>query len=154
MSSLLSRLWGLTFGRSQFLRFGLVGVAGYVVDAAVLTGLVEAARLDPYSARVASFLCAASTTWWLNRHFTFARNPEQKLARQWLGFLLVSTGGAVINYGAYVVTLQLWPLAYDYPAIGAAVGALAGMLFNFPVSKLLVFRTGLPAPSVARDNER
>lgn len=153
MTDLILRLWRLTVGRSQFLRFGVVGVAGYLVDATVLTLLVEAAEIDPYSARVASFICAASTTWWLNRRFTFAPDPLQKPARQWLAFLLVSLGGAAINYGAYVVTLQIWPLAYQYPAIGAAVGALAGMLFNFPVSKLLVFRTGLPAPSVARDNE-
>jgi putative flippase GtrA len=147
------RLWAITFGRSQFLRFGLVGVAGYIVDASVLTSFVEILHVDPYSARVVSFLCAASTTWWLNRHFTFAKSSEQKASRQWLSFLLVSTGGAAINYGAYVITLQVWPLAYEYPAIGAAVGALAGMLFNFPMSKLLVFRTGLPASSVARDND-
>lgn len=153
MRRAITRLWDVTFGRSQFLRFGLVGVAGYVVDATVLTALVELLTLDPYSARVASFICAATTTWWLNRHFTFAKHPEQKAGRQWLGFLIVSTGGAVINYGAYVVALHLWSLAYAYPAIGAAVGAIAGMLFNFPASKLLVFRTGLPAPSVARDNE-
>jgi putative flippase GtrA len=153
MKALLGQLWQRTVGRSQFLRFGLVGVAGYAVDAIVLTLLVELAGIDPYSARIASFICAASTTWWLNRHFTFARNPDQKLSHQWIGFLLVSAGGALLNYGAYVLTLQFWPLAYDFPAIGAAVGALAGMLFNFPMSKLLVFRTGLPAPSVARDNE-
>ncbi len=144
MTSLIARLWSLTFGRSQFLRFGLVGVAGYAVDASVLTALVEIAGLDPYSARVVSFVCAASTTWWLNRHFTFAPLPGQKAGRQWLGFLLVSVGGAIINYGAYVIALESWPLAYRYPALGAAIGAIAGMLFNFPASKLLVFRTGLP----------
>lgn len=154
MKQTLVRLWQLTIGRSQFLRFGLVGVAGFIVDAAVLTVLVELAKLDPYSARVVSFICAASATWWLNRQFTFARNPQQKASHQWLGFILVSVGGAVINYGAYVATLHVWPLAYAYPAIGAAVGAMAGMFFNFPLSKLLVFRTGLPAPSVAKDNER
>lgn len=153
MKRAMARLWDVTFGRSQFLRFALVGVAGYVVDASVLTALVELLLIDPYSARIVSFLCAASTTWWLNRHFTFAKLPEQKASSQWMGFLLVSTGGAVINYGAYVAALHFWPLAYEYPAIGAAIGAIAGMLFNFPASKLLVFRTGLPAPSVARDNE-
>ena len=106
MRDLLRRLWDRTVGRSQFLRFGVVGVAGYAVDATVLTLLVEVSGLDPYSARVASFICAASTTWWLNRHFTFARNPQQKLAHQWIGFLLVSTGGALLNYGAYVLTLE------------------------------------------------
>ena len=154
MMGAIARLWQLTIGRSQFLRFGLVGVAGFLVDAAVLTVLVALAKVDPYSARVVSFVCAATTTWWLNRQFTFARNPQQKASRQWLGFVLVSVGGAIINYGAYVGTLHFWPLAYAYPAIGAAVGAIAGMFFNFPLSKLLVFRTGLPAPSVAKDNER
>ena len=91
--SLFARLWNLSFGRSQFLRFALVGVAGYLVDATVLTVLVEAANVDRYSARAVSFICAASTTWWLNRHFTFAKNPEQRVARQWLAFLLVSTDG-------------------------------------------------------------
>ena len=149
----MARLWDMSFGRSQFLRFALVGVAGYVVDASALTALVELLSVDRYSARIVSFLCAASTTWWLNRHFTFAKLPEQKASRQWLGFLLVSAGGAIINYGAYVIALHVWPLAYEYPAIGAAIGAIAGMLFNFPASKLLVFRTGLPTPSVATENE-
>lgn len=148
------KLWGVTVGRSQFLRFGLVGVAGYAVDASILTVFVEMFGFDPYSARIISFLCAASTTWWLNRHFTFAKLPGQKASQQWLGFLLVSVGGAIINYGAYVIALESWPLAYAYPAIGAAIGALAGMLFNFPASKLLVFRTGLPTPSAAKDGDR
>ena len=147
MTALVLRLWRATFGRSQFLRFGLVGVAGYAVDATVLTTLVELLAIDPYSARVLSFLCAATTTWGLNRRFTFARNPVRRPGGEWLGFLAVSLGGAAINYGTYVLVLLFWPLALNYPAIGAACGALAGFLFNFPASKHLVFRTGLPAPS-------
>ena len=154
MTSLVAGLWRATFGRSQFLRFGLVGVAGYAVDAGVLTALVELLAIDPYSARVVSFICAASTTWWFNRRFTFAPHPERRAASQWTLFLLVSLGGAAINYGAYVLTLQFWPLALEYPAIGAAVGALAGYVFNFPVSKHLVFRTGLPERSASRAGER
>ena len=147
MTTLILRLWRATFGRSQFLRFGLVGVAGYAVDASVLTALVELLAIDPYSARVVSFLCAATTTWGLNRRFTFARNPVRRPAGEWLGFLAVSLGGAAINYGTYVLALQFWALAFEFPALGAACGALAGFLFNFPESKHLVFRTGLPAPS-------
>lgn len=140
-------LWRASFGRSQFLRFALVGIAGYVVDAGVLTLLVEGIGLDPYSARVASFVCAATATWWLNRRFTFAASDKPAAGRQWARFLLVNAFGAAINYGAYVIALQSWPLAMDYPALAAAIGSIAGLAFNFPASKFLVFRTGLPAPS-------
>jgi putative flippase GtrA len=142
----LTRLWQATVGRSELLRFTIVGGVGFLVDASILTLLVQVIGLDPYSSRVVSFLAAASTTWWFNRVFTFPGHAPRPIARQWLSFLLVSIGGAVINYGVYVATLQLWPLARSWPALGAAFGALAGMGFNFPASKLLIFRSAPPAP--------
>ena len=153
MTELARRLWQATGGRSQFVRFALVGVAGYAVDACVLTALVGWGDLDRYSARIVSFLCAASATWWLNRTYTFARRPDQTPGRQWLLFLAVNAVGAVINYGAYVAALLAWPLAYAYPALGAAIGALAGLAFNYPASRMLVFRTGLPARSMGRNGD-
>ena len=151
MNMLAHRLWQATGGRSQFVRFALIGVIGYAVDASALTALVVWGDLDRYSARVLSFLCAASATWWLNRISTCAARPDQRPGRQWLLFVAVNAVGAAVNYGAYVVALLAWPLAYDYPALGAAVGALAGLAFNYPASRLLVFRTGLPAPSTRRN---
>jgi len=137
----LSRLWQATVERSELLRFAIVGGVGFVVDAAVLMALVRGAALDPYSSRALSFVAAATTTWWLNRIFTFRGHAPRPLAHQWLSFLLVSIGGALINYGVYVAVLQLWPLARAWPVIGAAFGSLAGLAFNFPASKLLVFRS-------------
>ncbi len=137
----LTKLWQATAGRSQFLRFFIVGGVGFIIDAAVLTALVRGLGVDPYSARAASFLAASSTTWWLNRQFTFRSDAHRHpITRQWLIFVLVSIGGALINYGIYVATLQLWPLAQAWPVIGVAFGSLAGMGFNFPASKLIVFR--------------
>jgi putative flippase GtrA len=141
MVATITRLWQATVGRSQFLRFFIVGGIGFVVDAGVLMGLVRGLALDPYSARVASFLAASSTTWYLNRIFTFRSDAHHHpVARQWATFVLVSVGGALINYGIYVATLQLWPLARMWPVIGVALGSLGGMGFNFPMSKLVVFR--------------
>ena len=136
----IGRLWCATAGRSQFLRFAMVGTVGYVIDAGIVTALIKAGGLDPYSARVLSFLAAATSTWWLNRNFTFTATGGGPRARQWLRFVMVNAMGAAINYGAYAVALQLWPLTVAYPAIAVGVGSLAGLAFNFPASKYLVFR--------------
>jgi hypothetical protein len=45
----------------QFLRFGLVGTAGFVMDSAVLLAML-ALGVGPYAGRVASYLAAASLT--------------------------------------------------------------------------------------------
>jgi putative flippase GtrA len=146
----LGRLWRMTVGRSELLRFVIVGGVGFLVDSGVLMALTRGAGFDPYSARVLSFLAASSTTWWLNRNFTFTQAARHPLARQWASFVMVSVGGAIINYGVYVATLQLWPLAHAWPVIGVAFGSLAGLCFNFPAAKLLVFRAAPATPSQKR----
>ena len=56
---------------AQFLKFGLVGLVGFVVDAGALFLLIAFGDLGPYIGRIYSFLIAASVTWVLHRHFTF-----------------------------------------------------------------------------------
>ena len=51
----------------QFLRFGLVGTAGFVVDAAALTAAMAWLGLGPYGGRVVSYLAAVTFTWAMNR---------------------------------------------------------------------------------------
>ena len=139
MPSALASLWQATVGRSQLLRFVIVGGFGFLVDAGVVSLLVATTGLGLYWGRLVSFLCAASTTWVLNRNFTFRGHGSDNRVREWGKFLVVSIGGAIINYGVYAVTIELWPLARQFPAIAVAFGSLAGMGFNFPASKYLVF---------------
>jgi putative flippase GtrA len=122
-------------------RFGLVGVAGYIVDITVLL-LVVRLGVDPFSARVPSFIAAASATWFLNRRFTF-RAPSARqgaVRRQWAMFVVLMLPGAAVNYGTYALLLAHWPPAQRHLALPVAAGALAGMTLNFLVSKRIVFR--------------
>ncbi len=135
---LRQRLLALFF---EAFRFGLVGVAGYVVDVAVLLAVVRLG-VDPFTARVPSFLAAASCTWFLNRRFTF-RDPAARsgpVRRQWALFVLLMLPGAALNYGTYALLLAQWDLARHVLALPVAAGALAGMTLNFVVSKFVVFR--------------
>lgn len=122
----------------EFLSFAVVGAAGFVVDVVVLYLL--APLLGWYGARVLSFLAAATATWALNRRYTFsARRANGSVLREYLGYLVTMLGGAVVNYGAYVLVLH-WATGPWAPAAGVALGSCAGLGVNFLSARYLVFR--------------
>ncbi|WP_411181810.1 GtrA family protein [Paraburkholderia saeva] len=47
--------------------------------------------------RLISFMCAAYTTWRINRRFTFSPNPERSALREWSAYLLAMSGGGLVN---------------------------------------------------------
>lgn len=124
----------------QFLRFGLVGVGGLIVDTAVLYAAMKLLGLGLYSSRVVSYLAAATFTWAANRRFTFAQTDSGHAAFQWLKFLAANGLGAVVNYGVYAALVTFVPLAALYPVIGIAAGSIAGLALNFNASKRWVFK--------------
>ncbi len=125
------------------LRFGLVGIAGLLVDLAVL--YVAAPSLGWYSARGLSFWAAATATWWLNRHYTFAHaaagvaQSPISVVRQYLRYLLSMTLGGSVNYLTYATVIAWWAVSAA-PAIGVALGSCAGLVFNFIAAKYFIFR--------------
>lgn len=125
-----------TIGR--FLRFGLVGVAGFVVDAGLTQGLVDLVHWPPLVARLPAFAAAVLTTWALNRRFTFAHRKAGAAGVQFLAFLGSALIAGCVNYGVFAATL-LTPLG-RWPAVGVAFGSVAGWLVNFTIADRLVFR--------------
>lgn len=123
---------------SQFLRFCVVGTIGFVVDAGVLQALVSGAGANPYMGRVASFLAAASATWWLNRRYTFAVEHAPTHA-EWMRYVAFMVLGAVTNYGAYALTITVWDFARAHLWVGVAIGSVAGLGINYMTSRVLVF---------------
>lgn len=126
----------------EFLAFAVVGAAGFVVDVAVL--YLAAPLLGWYGARVLSFLAAATATWALNRRYTFAARRSsgaaKPIVREYLGYLVTMLGGAVVNYGAYVLVLH-WLEGPWVPALGVAAGSCAGLAVNFLAARHLVFKS-------------
>lgn len=122
----------------EFLSFAAVGAIGFGVDLGVLYLVAPASGW--YGGRVVSFIAAATATWALNRRYTFAqRRSGASIWREYLHYLLTMLAGALVNYGAYVLTLH-WiggPLA---PALGVALGSAAGLVVNFLTARFLVFR--------------
>lgn len=130
--------------RHPFIRFGMVGGAGFVVDEAVLTLLHYGFGVGPYVARAISILCAMTFTWWGNRSFTFSEHAAvgsaQAMAQEWLKFVLANALGAVVNYATFTLLVSVFPAPLNNPLLATAIGVAIGLIFNFTLSKRFVFR--------------
>jgi len=121
---------------AQALRFGMVGALGFLVNAGIVEALAR--PLGPGRAQLLAFPVAASATWWLNRRFTFGASG---LAwhREWMRYFAANAAGWLANNGVYYSLITLYPLAQAHPSLAVAAGSLAGMGFNFLLSKRFVF---------------
>lgn len=123
--------------RVQVLRFGAVGVIGFFVNA----GLVEALAglINPLWAEAVAFPVAATTTWWLNRRYTFGTSGDDWHV-EWLRYIGANAGGWLANNAVYFALILSFSLLYVHPSLAVAAGSLAGMVLNFTASKWFVFK--------------
>jgi putative flippase GtrA len=124
----------------QFLKFALVGVIGFCVDASVLLLAVRWLPINLYEGRIISFLAAVTVTWILNRTFTFQRPKTQSYLMEWVRFASSNAVGGLINYATYAWLIAAVVPIRHMPPVAVACGSLAGMIVNFSMMKLFVFR--------------
>lgn len=125
---------------SAFLRFGLVGAAGFVVNEAALWVALHLLHLGKDAGWFFAFVPAVTFTWWGNRTFTFrehASTGAKAMLHEWVRFVVTNSFGAVVNLAVYELLIHF--TGAD-PLLALACGVLAGMVFNFILSKRLVFR--------------
>jgi putative flippase GtrA len=123
-----------------FIRFGMVGVAGFTVDYLVLQAMVQMFGLNAFSGRLVSFSVAVATTWLLNRTFTFRHRTSHGPVRQAMLYFAVQGAGGLANYGAYSAAIFAAPALIHVLAIPLAIGSAAGLCLTFLGSKHLAFR--------------
>jgi putative flippase GtrA len=143
--------------RQSFFRFAAVGGAGYAVNAAALTVFTRTLRLDADPALAASIFVAMCFTWAGNRYLTFgARRAHgvRGMAEEWLRFVGANLLGAVVNYGVALALMHYGPGVLGNLYVAQACGVLTGLVFNFTLSRLLVFRSDGPADRAKPDRQR
>ena len=123
---------------AEFIRFGMVGTVGFLVDSGVLMAAI-ALGLGPWLGRLLSFLAAATTTYALNRLWTFRHRAGEGGTGQWARFVAVNLGGFAANYGTYAAVITLVETAAAWPVLGVAAGSIAGLGVNFTLSRRFVF---------------
>ena len=119
----------------KFLKFGVVGVAGMIVDFGLTYFFKEIVKIQKYIANTIGFVAAATLNFFLNRIWTF-NNSDPQVTVQFLKFFIISLVGLGIN------TLILYTLTKKYNmnfylsklfAIGIVV------LWNFILNFLFTF---------------
>ncbi|MCQ2260505.1 MAG: GtrA family protein [Bacteroidales bacterium] len=80
----------------KFIKFGIVGFSGMIVDYAFLILFVEVFHWPDLVANACSFTLAASSNYLLNRIWTF-RSHDKQVGREYLKFFLVSLVGLGIS---------------------------------------------------------
>jgi putative flippase GtrA len=123
---------------AQFLRFGIVGTLGFVIDTITVYSL--RGSLGLYGAGVAGFVTAASGNWVFNRLWTFRGLGSGPAHRQWAKFMVANLVGFVLNRGTYALLVTFVAAAARQPVIAIAAGAIAGLFVNFVLSRRVVFR--------------
>ena len=118
-----------------FLKFGVVGVSGMIVDFGLTYFFKEIVKIQKFIANAIGFIAAASLNFLLNRIWTF-NNSDPQITIQFIKFFIISTIGLGIN------TLILYTLTKKYNmnfylsklfAIGVVV------LWNFILNFMFTF---------------
>jgi putative flippase GtrA len=125
---------------TQFVQFGSVGTTGFVVDSAFVYTAHFAFGVGLIPAGLLSFVVAATSTWFLNRIWTFRGSKRGRIHHEWLRYLATNSAGFVLNRGVYVALIATSSLCNLHPALALAAGSIAGLGVNFSMSRLIVFR--------------
>ncbi len=121
----------------KFLKFGIVGASGVIVDFGFTYLCKEYLKIQKYIANAIGFTLAASSNYILNRIWTFrSHNPE--IGLEYGKFLIISLIGLGIN------TLILWILVSKfnknfYVSKLFAIGVVT--IWNFFVNMMFTFNS-------------
>ena len=130
---------------SRFVRFAAVGAAGFFVNEAALALAHELLGAGPRLGWFIAFAPAVTFTWWGNRKLTFADKASEGplgMLAEWARFVATNSLGAAANFIVYALLIGNAPYPLNIPYIALVVGVLVGLIFNFTLSKRLVFRGG------------
>lgn len=132
-----------TLAASRFLRFSVVGGFGFVVDVSVFFLLHDILHFNAYAARPFSILSAMVCTWLGNRILTFrehAARGAKGIVVEWLKFAATNSVGALFNYATFAAVIGFAMPPFDNRYLALVAGTAVGLVFNFTMSKYLVFR--------------
>jgi putative flippase GtrA len=130
----------------RVLRFGLVGVIGAAVHMGAFWLLQRLAGLGNSVAWILAFFAAATSTWAMNRAFTFQDRTNQQQTSEWLRYIAIAGAGAVAHFAAFHLAIRFIPLFAAYPALAIIPGSLASFVVTYTGASLLVFRSARNSP--------
>ncbi len=118
----------------QLIRFGISGVAGFLVDAGIVALCTRTVGMSPIPAQALAFSVSVTVTWLINRHWTFAEHASDKWLREFGRYVAANSIGAAVNNSVYAILVLTAVTFSQDPVLALAAGSLAGMVFNYSSS--------------------
>jgi dolichol-phosphate mannosyltransferase len=130
-------------GIRQFVKFALVGLINTVIDWIIFFILKQPlsvhGQLGKQFAKAGSFIVSATSSYILNRRWTF-RSDDKRVALQMIKFFIVASIGLVINNTIfYFMTAPRFLGLHDI--WGLAFGTGLVMIWNFVFNKYWTFKS-------------
>lgn len=124
----------------SFIKFGMVGASGFIVDISIFTGLHNVLDMGASLARGIAYWIAATWNWFLNRSFTFSSADKAAHGLQWSKYLLMCLVSFVPNWGTFTVLTSSFEFFERYEQLALVAGVAAGMVFNFIGARFVIFK--------------
>jgi putative flippase GtrA len=121
----------------KFLKFGMVGFSGFIIDFGITYLCKEIIRIPKYVSNGIGFLIAATSNYFLNRIWTF-QSDNPNVAGEYIEFIFVSIIGLILN--TLIVYLLSEKLKWNF--YFSKVCAIAIVTFwNFFANLYITFKT-------------
>lgn len=138
---------------ARFLRYCVVGAAGFIADATVLLALVHGQDMNPLLARAFSFSLAVMLTFALNQHWTFERGIRRGLIASFLAYLGVQGLGFACNAAIYAFAILVLPPPFNAPLFSLAIASAVALAVNYWGSRQLVFAANASGDARSRTKQ-
>ncbi|MCL2719897.1 MAG: glycosyltransferase family 2 protein [Treponema sp.] len=131
---------GIDSGFDQFLKFALTGGLGTITNLLIFFLCVDIFNFKPIPISILCFFIAGTQNYIINHKWSFKQNilSESLSFKKWGLFLCGSLLGYIINIS--IMQLMILHLELPIKTIAQACGILGGLIINFIISKLIVFR--------------
>jgi putative flippase GtrA len=120
----------------KFLKFGLVGFSGLVIDFAITWICKEKLLFNKYLSNSFGFLFGVVNNYFLNKYFTF-HNNDNHVATQFLSFLIISIIGFLLN-NSFLYLLQKNTKINFY--VCKVMVTVIVFIWNFTANSLYTFK--------------
>ena len=124
----------------EFIKFGITGGLGTITNLLIFFLLADLSKLPVIPVSILCFIVAGTQNYCLNHLWSFreytGKTPVSFI--KWIAFLSGSLLGLGINIGVMYFIVTNFTLPWKF--IAQACGIAAGMIFNFLISKFVVFR--------------
>ncbi|MFH1085471.1 MAG: GtrA family protein [Chloroflexota bacterium] len=126
----------------RFVKWGIVGAIGAVVDFALLNLGIQVFGLPKWLANTFSFTAAVLSNFTWNRLWTYPESRQSPIGPQLWRFFMVNLGGYCINQAIFL-SLDRWvfapwgTLGYN---VSKAIAIVVVLFWNYGINRLWTYR--------------